>query len=283
MAESAMNAPHKMLNINEAAKACGLSPSVLRIWELRYGWPNPKRKTNGYRSYSHPQIQELKRMGELVKSGFPISALIVDGLPRWPSNNPDAVIHGSLPAMHALTPPRNKDDELIFRELLEAFESRRASQINELIQRAAWSVRPAYEAQVTLVPTLIALAELRRAERLPRNSDTILDQVKERSLRLIGIYRISEDVTYVLPRACGDHALAAVTALLMNQRGQPAKPWFAGALPDHASVVLVGDEGFAAAGDGIHILGRISPLGNHEASSLAELLTIGLPWATSAV
>lgn len=74
------------LNINEASKACGLSPSVLRIWELRYGWPNPKRKPNGYRAYNQHQIQELKRVADLVKRGTPISALIIDGLPRWPTD-----------------------------------------------------------------------------------------------------------------------------------------------------------------------------------------------------
>src|SRR5580692_6884735 len=82
---SAPSLSQQSLNINEASKACGLSPSVLRIWELRYGWPNPKRKPNGYRAYNQHQIQELKRVADLVKRGTPISTLIIDGLPRWPT------------------------------------------------------------------------------------------------------------------------------------------------------------------------------------------------------
>ena len=57
------------LNINEASQACGLSPSVLRIWELRYGWPNPRRKANGYRSYSPHLVEDLKRIAKLIEEG----------------------------------------------------------------------------------------------------------------------------------------------------------------------------------------------------------------------
>src|SRR6187399_203758 len=85
------------MNINEASKLCGLSPSVLRIWELRYGWPNPKRKPNGYRAYTMHQVQELKRMGELVKAGVPVSSLIVEGLPRWPATHAHAAGPVRLP------------------------------------------------------------------------------------------------------------------------------------------------------------------------------------------
>src|SRR4051812_44623865 len=73
------------LNIKDTSKLTGLSPSVLRIWELRYGWPNPKRKSNGYRTYQPHQVDELKRVAGFVKDGVPISRLIVDGLPRWPT------------------------------------------------------------------------------------------------------------------------------------------------------------------------------------------------------
>src|SRR3954469_8037558 len=95
------------LNINEASKLCGLSPSVLRIWELRYGWPAPQRRPNGYRPYSMHQVEELKRMAELVKAGIPVSSLIVEAMPRWPANHP----HGgrkSLAATRALPRPADR-------------------------------------------------------------------------------------------------------------------------------------------------------------------------------
>ena len=72
-------------NIKEASHATGLTPSVLRIWELRYGWPKPRRKANGYRTYQRHQIDDLCKVASLVKSGQPISSIIIDGLPRWPA------------------------------------------------------------------------------------------------------------------------------------------------------------------------------------------------------
>ncbi len=80
-------------NIKEASHATGLTPSVLRIWELRYGWPKPKRKANGYRTYQRHQIEDLRRIASLVKAGQSISSLIQEnGLPHWP----DAAIGGAL-------------------------------------------------------------------------------------------------------------------------------------------------------------------------------------------
>ena len=72
-------------NIKDTSSLTGLSPSVLRIWELRYGWPRPGRLPNGYRYFTRYQIEELKRMSALVKSGMLISRLIQDGMPKWPA------------------------------------------------------------------------------------------------------------------------------------------------------------------------------------------------------
>ena len=72
-------------DIETTSKACGLSAGVLRMWELRYGWPRPGRHPNGYRYFTRYQIEELKRMSTLVKSGMLISRLIQDGMPKWPA------------------------------------------------------------------------------------------------------------------------------------------------------------------------------------------------------
>src|SRR4051812_36615461 len=112
--------PNQSLNINEASKACGLSPSVLRIWELRYGWPNPKRKPNGYRAYNMHQVQELKRVATLVKSGTPISSIIVDGLPRWPTDHSRAPVPRTLTRTRALVRPTEPSEAILHRELIEA-------------------------------------------------------------------------------------------------------------------------------------------------------------------
>lgn len=152
----------KSLNINEASKACGLSPSVLRIWELRYGWPNPKRKANGYRTYSPHLVDDLKRMANLVKQGTPIRQLVIDGLPQWP-NEEDGEPRArprTIDRTRALPEPAGREERALRNELLAHIETLRPGPVIELLQRCAWQVRRHDELDTCLAPTVCGLAEL---------------------------------------------------------------------------------------------------------------------------
>ena len=70
---------NQQLDITEASKLCGISPSVLRIWELRYKWPKPARKSNGYRVYESAIIEDLKWVAGRIADGKVIGELICDG------------------------------------------------------------------------------------------------------------------------------------------------------------------------------------------------------------
>lgn len=71
--------------IEDAAQMAGTTPSVLRVWEARYGWPRPKRDhSSGFRVYPPTLIAELRRIVALTHAGHVISDLIVDGMPAWP-------------------------------------------------------------------------------------------------------------------------------------------------------------------------------------------------------
>lgn len=223
------------LSINEAAKAAGLSSSVLRIWEVRYGWPSPKRQPNGYRAYARHQVDELKRAANLVKAGLPISSLIIDGLPRWP-DQPE--VHAGpvrLSAARALVTDRGGMD------IIEALETRRVQRANELLQRSIWSLRPQEELRGVLVPVLVGLAEWRAAGR-PLDDDTLIEVIRERGMQLLRRQNVGASATWVVPANDDSHALAVVTAVLMNLRGQSARYWYGDGLPnDDAGVIVVGD------------------------------------------
>ncbi len=47
----------------------GLTCETLRIWELRYNFPNPKRNIKGDRNYSAHQVQQLKIIKMLLDNG----------------------------------------------------------------------------------------------------------------------------------------------------------------------------------------------------------------------
>lgn len=273
------------LNINEASKLCGLSPSVLRIWELRYGWPAPQRRPNGYRAYSMHQVEELKRMSELVKVGIPVSSLIVEGMPRWPATHPNAG-RKSLAATRALPKPGDRQVAALQEDLIDALENRQSSRVKEVLQRCVWQVRPLDEVQSFFVPTMVGTAELAHTQRPLAEVEEIRALVLQRCDQLLRPYRKHQDDTlWVFPVSDRDHALATMIALLLNQRGHAAKPWIDNLLPERGPVLAVSEDGFEGLPDfRSRLVGRLSPLGEEEATSLLEVVgDTSLPWQAETV
>jgi methanogenic corrinoid protein MtbC1 len=64
------------LGIDDVVALTGISNVNLRNWEKRYGFPNPVRLENGYRSYSAAQIALLKQIASLLRSGHRIGDLV---------------------------------------------------------------------------------------------------------------------------------------------------------------------------------------------------------------
>lgn len=277
----ATQAPKQHVNINEASKMCGLSPSVLRIWELRYGWPAPKRKPNGYRAYSMVQVEELRRMSELVKSGLPVSSLIVDGLPRWPATNIHTAGPVRLPMTRQVT--TNCPSAKLVCDLVDALETRRGSIVREVLQRSMWSLRPREEVRWMLAPALLGLAELVRAERPLPEAAEIRELVRERGLQLLRQIRPPADAMWVVAANEDAHALAVAVALLLNQRGHGARYWYGVEIPNDGPLLVVGDGDLELGHIGERMVGKVPALGDHEHPGLADLLLNDtVPWSSVA-
>src|SRR5438094_3032723 len=70
---SRTDAPHSpavMLNISAVERETGLSKDVLRMWERRYGFPQPIRDDNAERRYPADQIAKLRAIKRLMDSGL---------------------------------------------------------------------------------------------------------------------------------------------------------------------------------------------------------------------
>jgi len=63
-----------MYTIKEAAARAGLTPTVARAWERRYGVVEPARTSSGYRLYDEAAIDRLRTMRLLVEDGWTASA-----------------------------------------------------------------------------------------------------------------------------------------------------------------------------------------------------------------
>jgi len=70
--------PAEGLSIAQTARRIGVSAAVLRVWELRYGWPRPERDALGYRRYPWPLITLLERVQAELQQGKTIGDLARD-------------------------------------------------------------------------------------------------------------------------------------------------------------------------------------------------------------
>jgi DICT domain-containing protein len=62
------------LAIREVAEQTGLAAGTIRMWEQRYGFPNPARSSSGYRLYSEEDVDTLRRVLTLRESGLSVPA-----------------------------------------------------------------------------------------------------------------------------------------------------------------------------------------------------------------
>lgn len=69
------------LSITQVSEQLGISAPVLRVWELRYGWPRPERGPNGYRRYPGSLVAILERVRDELRHGKTIGDLTRD--PWW--------------------------------------------------------------------------------------------------------------------------------------------------------------------------------------------------------
>lgn len=63
-------------NLKAVVKETGLKPDTLRVWERRYGMPNPERTAGGHRLYSQQDIDMLKWMVARQNEGLSISRAV---------------------------------------------------------------------------------------------------------------------------------------------------------------------------------------------------------------
>lgn len=61
--------PHADLPIAAVEQATGIARATLRIWERRYGFPQPRRDERGERCYPEEQVHRLQRIAGLLLRG----------------------------------------------------------------------------------------------------------------------------------------------------------------------------------------------------------------------
>ncbi|MGE5129432.1 MAG: MerR family transcriptional regulator, partial [Sphingomonadaceae bacterium] len=67
-----MNEPSdtELLSIAAVERETGVSKDTLRVWERRYGFPQPGRNAHGERVYPADQVARLHRIRRLMDQGL---------------------------------------------------------------------------------------------------------------------------------------------------------------------------------------------------------------------
>ena len=71
------------IRTNAAAAMLGVSPSTLRSWERRFGYPTPRRTQGGHRQFELTEIEALRQAfaeTQNISSAISIAA----ARPQWP-------------------------------------------------------------------------------------------------------------------------------------------------------------------------------------------------------
>jgi DICT domain-containing protein len=66
----------KGLAIRDVAEQTGLAAGTIRMWEQRYGFPEPQRTPSGYRQYSPQDVETLRRVVALRSEGLGVAAAL---------------------------------------------------------------------------------------------------------------------------------------------------------------------------------------------------------------
>lgn len=64
------------LAIKDVAEQTGIAAGTIRMWEQRYGFPEPARTASGYRKYSEEDVETLRRVLAYKHRGLSVPAAI---------------------------------------------------------------------------------------------------------------------------------------------------------------------------------------------------------------
>ncbi len=66
----------KGLAIKDVAERTGIAAATIRMWEQRYGFPEPARTDSGYRVYTDADVDALRRVSSLREDGLSVPAAL---------------------------------------------------------------------------------------------------------------------------------------------------------------------------------------------------------------
>jgi DICT domain-containing protein len=85
------------LAIRDVAEQTGLAAGTIRMWEQRYGFPEPQRTASGYRLYSAEDVELLRRVVSLRRTGLSVPAAVARAREAFREATDRPSIFGAVP------------------------------------------------------------------------------------------------------------------------------------------------------------------------------------------
>ncbi|MBY0121348.1 MerR family transcriptional regulator [Bacillus sp. S/N-304-OC-R1] len=120
-------------SIQQVANISGLSKQVIRKWEERYGIVNPQRLDNGYRIYSHNEVNRILFVKSLVENGYTVKQAAMHVQQQ---SNEEEIIHKAKEGY--IEPPKTLNEHVI--SLLHEGAMLHEENINRILQQAYLSL-----------------------------------------------------------------------------------------------------------------------------------------------
>jgi MerR family transcriptional regulator, light-induced transcriptional regulator len=153
----------RVSSIQVVGRLTGLSPSLIRAWEQRYGAVEPDRTSTKRRLYSHSDIERLRLLKKLTDSGHAISQI---------AKLPDAKLREltiqSARRLHSETSaaPQKETAEILINEALVAIETLDARRLADTLENSAAALGTHGSLLRVISPLAESVGELWRAGRL---------------------------------------------------------------------------------------------------------------------
>jgi len=84
------------LGIGDLARQTGLTPQVIRAWETRFGFPQPRRTPSGRRVYDASDVDRIARVLTLKASGSRLAQAIARVVQQGDADGRDLSVYGEL-------------------------------------------------------------------------------------------------------------------------------------------------------------------------------------------
>lgn len=101
-----MAAVSEGFSIGVLASRTGVTPTVLRSWENRFGFPRGERSSAGHRRFSDADVQQVRQVLEVRESGVPLQVAIDSVTRRREESRADSVYAALVGSFGDLRPQR---------------------------------------------------------------------------------------------------------------------------------------------------------------------------------